>query len=102
MSELWPSTIGTIIGGFVSIVTTVVIDCIRERKAGKLDSIRTERLRQHLSDKRYEWRTLDALSDVIGADRDTTVRLLLLMNARKSQKKGQDLWTLSPLLDDEQ
>ena len=102
MSEFWPSVIGTIVGGCVSIATTAATDHIRDKKAGRLDSIRTKRLEQHLSDKRYEWRTLDALSDVIGADRDTTVRLLLLMGARKSQKKGQDLWTLSSLPDDEQ
>ena len=101
MSEFWSGTIGAVVGGFVSIGTTVAIDCIRERRTGKLDNIRTEILRRYLSDKRFEWRTLETLSDVIGADRETTIRLLLLMKARKSQKTGQDLWSLLPLSDEE-
>jgi len=37
-----------------------------------------------------DWRKLSTLFRVIGADRDTTTRLLIELGARGSEKRGQD------------
>ncbi len=96
MSDFWPATIGTAVGGFVSIATTYVTDIIRERRTGRLDQVRTATLRRFLSDEKFEWRTIQTLSDAIGAEKETTVRLLLLMGARKSLTNDRELWSMAP------
>ena len=54
------------------------------------------RLRAMLKDKRFPkgYRSTTQLRDGIGADQDTTVRLLLAINARRSEIR--DEWTLNP------
>jgi len=54
------------------------------------------RLRSILADKRFPkgFRSTKQLSEGIGADRETTERLLLAINARKSE--NSDEWTLKP------
>jgi hypothetical protein len=65
---------------------------LRERRASKLDTIRKDVLRKLLSGAKYKWRSIDALSDAIGADDETTARLLLEVGARRSLAKGRNSW----------
>lgn len=46
-----------------------------------------------LSKKEYQWRELSTLMHVIGADEETTKRLLLEVGARASED-GKSLWGL--------
>lgn len=46
-----------------------------------------------LNHKDYTWRNLSTLSHVIGADEETTKRLLLEVGARASED-GKDLWAM--------
>lgn len=48
-----------------------------------------------LGDEAYPWRKLQTCSRVVGADSDTTIRLLIAAGARGSEAEGQDdLWGL--------
>lgn len=46
-----------------------------------------------LRSPKYQWRKLETLKHVIGADEETTKRLLLEVGARASED-GQPLWGL--------
>lgn len=46
-----------------------------------------------LNDKRFEWRKLETLAHVIGADENETMSLLLELGARASED-GEKLWSL--------
>jgi hypothetical protein len=100
MDNFWATITGAIIGSITSIGTTWVSELIHERRAGKLDKVRTDTLKRLLSSPKFEWRSIEVLSDAIGAERDTTVRLLLLAGARRSMKSGRDLWGMVPWPDD--
>lgn len=59
----------------------------------RLDDARKKLLRRMLEDERFRWRNLSTLQHVIGADEDTTKRLLLEIEARASED-GSDVWGL--------
>jgi hypothetical protein len=85
---------GSVVAG--SIVTTVgqvVHSYMQERLDRKRDEPRRKLLRAMLGDQRYEWRNLDTLRHVIGADAETAKRLLMEIDARASEN-GKDLWGL--------
>ncbi len=75
-------------------------------KETSLDEARKELLLKMLDKKK--WRHLSTLSRVIGADEDTTRRLLIEAGARSSEKErtdGEEPWGLiskNPLKDIEQ
>jgi hypothetical protein len=65
--------------------------------AGHTDRKRKERLTEMLSDPRFEFRRLSALTDAIGADEDTAKRLLVEIGARPSERADSSyMWTLKP------
>jgi hypothetical protein len=65
--------------------------------AGHTDRKRKARLKAMLSDPRFEFRRLSALSDAIGADEDTAKRLLVEIGARPSERADSSyMWTLKP------
>jgi hypothetical protein len=57
-------------------------------------------LKRLLSGTKYHWRSMGTLSDAIGADDETTARLLLEIGARRSLAKGRDSWGMKDWPDD--
>ncbi len=83
--------LGVAVGGVLQIVAQHVAD----RRRHQAEKARVRLLRQMLNDPQNAWRDLDTCSRVIGADRDTTVRLLLVAGARGSEGRGdRELWGL--------
>ena len=92
MDSGWSAVIGALVGGGASIATTWLSEHLRERRTSRLDRIRKDILKRLLSRSKYQWRNMQTLSDAIGADDETTARLLLEIGARRSLAKGTDSW----------
>jgi hypothetical protein len=91
----WIGIIGAFVGGFLTIVGQLLVHWLQNRRVRALDEARTRLLRQML--ERKDWRRLSTLSRVIGADADTTKRLLIELGARGSEKPredGEEVWGL--------
>lgn len=84
---------GVFIGAIMQIVGNVCIHYLQQRAKDRTDVKRKQLLLTMLEDQRYSWRKLDTLMHVIGADEETTKRLLLESGARGSEDK-QELWGL--------
>ena len=84
----WIGVIGAFVGGFLTIVGQLVVHWLQNRRGRALDKARTKLLRQML--ERKDWRKLSTLSRVVGADTDTTRRLLIELGARGSEKPRED------------
>ncbi|HVL48148.1 MAG TPA: hypothetical protein VM889_06290 [Candidatus Thermoplasmatota archaeon] len=84
-------------GAIVGSVATVSVEWLRAHLANKAeerrDKPRKDLLKKLLQSKKFQWRRLDTLMHVIGADEETTKRLLLDIGARASED-GQPLWGL--------
>jgi hypothetical protein len=91
---------GALVGGAASIIATWLSDYLRERRTNRLDRIRKDVLKRLLSGSKYQWRSMEVLSDAIGADVDVTARLLLEIGARRSLAKGRDSWGMKDWPDD--
>jgi hypothetical protein len=100
MDSGWAAIVGALVGGAASIGATFLSEYLRERRANKLDRIRKDVLKRLLSGTKYVWRPIGTLSDAIGADEETTARLLLEIGARRSLAKGRDDWGLKDWPDD--
>lgn len=92
MNEFWHGVAGVIIGS----VLTMAIQWFKHRletaEARKRDEKRKALLKTMLNNPGPKgWRTMKALSGVIGADRDETARLLIEIEARASET-GNDSW----------
>jgi HEAT repeat protein len=87
--------VGSIVGGVLVLFGVFVRDWFHQRAESKVDRKRKEILMEMLTDDRFkeQWRELKTLMQVIGADRETTTRLLVELGARGSEK-GDDLWGL--------
>ncbi len=85
--------IGTVFGA----ITAVSGHAFKRRLQGisstQADRPRKALLRRMLQHKDHQWRQLRTLSSVIGADEETTKRLLLEIGARASED-GRPLWAL--------
>ena len=66
---------------------------LQNKRANSLAEKRRERLKRELEDKKYTWRSIERLSAVIGADEETTVGLLIEIDARASQT-NKKVWAL--------
>ena len=86
--------LGALVGSATSIATTWLGDYLRRKPAKKLAQRRKERLLQLLSGEKYTWRSLGMLCDAIGADEETTIALLLEIDARGSMTGGKPAWAL--------
>jgi hypothetical protein len=88
--------VGVIVGGAIGVLAPVaksyVDDYLARRRVDPLAEARKALLRQLLEGE-HPWRTLETLQHVIGADADTTRKLLLEIGARASED-GQDKWGL--------
>lgn len=84
---------GAVIGSAATVAVQWLSHFLHERTAAKRDKPRKDILLEMLSSPKYNWRNLNTLMHVIGADEDTTKRLLLEVGARASED-GQPLWGL--------
>jgi hypothetical protein len=72
-----------------------VLNWLQHRNEKTLDDARKKLLEKMLYSS--DWRKLSTLFRVIGADRDTTTRLLIELGARGSEKQrpdGEEVWGL--------
>src|ERR1700690_506200 len=84
---------GVIIGAFLNAGLEFFRFHLQTCKQNKLDTARKKILTTMLNEKKWTWRNLEKLKQVIGADEDTTIRLLIELEARGSED-GQPLWGL--------
>ena len=84
---------GAVIGSIATIAVSLLTHCLRARAASKREKPQRDLLLEMLMHPNYQWRKLDTLMHVIGADQTTTKRLLLEVGARASED-GQPLWGL--------
>ena len=84
---------GVVIGAFFQICANVVAHQLQQRAKDQMDKPRKDLLLSLLKNPKYTWRRFDTLMHVIGADEETTKRLLLEVGARGSED-GQNLWGL--------
>ncbi len=80
--------IGSIVGGLLAIGGNLLLNFVHQRKQKTLDDARKRLLKEMLNAS--DWRKLSTISRVIGADRDTTTRLLIEIGARGSEKRRDD------------
>lgn len=84
---------GSIVGGALSLIGTLLTHWLTGADARELDTVRKETLKKRFAASNRKWVSMQALMDCIGADRETTVRYLLLIGARRSLI-GNDSWGL--------
>lgn len=85
--------VGVLAGAAISIVGSLLLHWLQDRPRKLLDEGRKKLLLQMLRDTRFQWRKMATLSRVIGADEETTKRLLIEVGARGSEK-DDGLWGL--------
>jgi len=86
---------GVIVGAIISVSGNFLLHWHQDRPRRKLDEGRKKLLEQMLRDTRFKerWRKITTLSRVVGADEETTKRLLIELGARGSEK-DDGLWGL--------
>jgi hypothetical protein len=87
--------VSVVVGGLLTILGGILNHCLKQWTLAKKDKPRKKLLLEMLEDNRFadHWRKLDTLMHVIGANEETTKRLLLEIGARGSEDK-QELWGL--------
>jgi len=94
---MYDSTWAVVAAAFIGAATTpvgiILTHWLQNRRANRIDFERKKLLKTMLNRSDWKWRNLDVLSHVIGADEDTTKRLLLEIAARASED-GQKKWGL--------
>jgi len=93
MDSGWAAVVGAFVGGGASLAATFLAEWLRGHESRKLYFIRKETLRRRLEASNKEWVPMDKLIAHVGGDRNNTVRLLLLIGARRSMKEN-DVWGL--------
>ena len=99
MDEFWLGIIGVGVGVAVSSIGQFAIDHFRHERETKaqreLDDRRKGILEGALKNRPpgKEWRKLQTLSRIIGADYENTTRLLIEIGARGSEKENE-VWAL--------
>jgi hypothetical protein len=97
-NQFWIAVIGLIsgiLGGVLVIAGNLLLNWLQHRDDKALDGARKRLLEEMLDAS--DWRKLSTLFRVIGADRNTTTRLLIEVGARGSEKQredGEEVWGL--------
>ncbi len=89
--EFWAGLLGSLIGAATGLGAVYLAHLLDRGPQQKLDKRRKALLLPMLQVE--GWRKIETLSRVIGADHDTTKRLLIDMGARGSEKEN-DVWAL--------
>ena len=84
---------GAVIGSIATIAAQFAQNYLDKKKLERLEQPQTDLLKEMLNHPDHVWRKLDTLMHVIGADEETTKRLLLKCNARASED-GKAIWAL--------
>ncbi len=86
---------GVVLGAAITVIGNVVLHKIQDGPRRKLDDSRKELPKEMLKDSRFPlgWRKLSTLARVVGADDETTKRLLFEIGARGSEK-DDGMWGL--------
>jgi hypothetical protein len=95
MTVFWLGILGVTIGSGVTLVGQWIKHRWETKAARDRDEKRKALLRQMLDNPGPKgWRRMEAMSGVIGADREETARLLIEIDARSSEKAadGNDVW----------
>jgi hypothetical protein len=87
--------IGVVIGGVIQFVVQYLQDQRQTKSQRELDTKRKDLLKTALENPPpgKEWRQLDTLSRIVGADYETTTRLLIELGARGSETE-EEVWAL--------
>lgn len=87
--------VGAVIGAAIAVIGNLVLFWMQDSGRRDLDNGRKKLLKKMLLDPRFPdgWRKLSTLSRVVGADDETTRRLLIEINARGSER-DDDMWGL--------
>ncbi len=93
MNDFWLGIIGVVVGSVGTLGANWFQHHLETRRERALDAQRKQMLTKMLSSERHEWRKLETLSRVIGADTSTTTRLLIELGARGSESEN-DVWAL--------
>src|SRR5690242_3332444 len=86
--------LGALIGSLSSIISPIVVEIVKGRRAGRLDAIRRKHLLSLLQDPRWESRSFETLSSAIGADDEKAIELLLEVGARRLRSHQRNQWAL--------
>ena len=88
--------IGVISGAIIGIVGNIINEWYKNKPNKDLENQRMELLKNMLNNPEHPWRNLSTLSNVIGASKDETKRLLIKIGARGSEKNNEkkELWGL--------
>ncbi|MBZ0113223.1 MAG: hypothetical protein K8J08_12220 [Thermoanaerobaculia bacterium] len=84
---------GAVIGSIATVAVQWLSHLLDQKTIEKHEKPRKNLLTGMLRAPEYRWRRLETLMHVIGADEETTKRLLLEIGARASED-GQPLWGL--------
>ena len=93
LDPAWAVVAGAAVGVFGTLGTTCLAHHLQTRKGNSLADKRRKRLIRLLEDERWTWRTIDRLASAAGADHDTTIELLLEIDARADMKNPTQ-WAL--------
>lgn len=88
--------IGVVSGSIITIIGTIIREWYMNRGNEELEKRRIELLTEMLNNKQHQWRNISTLSNVIGANKDETRRLLIKLKARGSEtnNESEELWGL--------
>ncbi|MHB8151220.1 MAG: hypothetical protein ACYDIB_13780 [Desulfobulbia bacterium] len=97
-TSFWVAVVGlagVVVGAIITVVGNFLLLWFQDSPRRKLDEGRKKLLEQMLRDTRFKdhWRKITTLSRVVGADEETTKRLLIELGARGSEK-DDGLWGL--------
>lgn len=97
-TSFWISVVGfvgVIVGAAITVAGNFLLHWFQDGPRRELDERRKKLLEQMLRDPRFKdhWRKITTLSRVVGADEETTKRLLIELGARGSEK-DDGLWGL--------
>ncbi|MBU1406310.1 MAG: hypothetical protein KKE83_00750 [Proteobacteria bacterium] len=97
-TSFWVAVVGlagVVVGAIITVVGNFLLHWFQDSPRRKLDEGRKKLLEQMLRDTRFKdhWRKITTLSRVVGADEETTKRLLIELGARGSEK-DDGLWGL--------
>lgn len=97
-TSFWGSVVGLIgvlVGASITITGNFLLHWFQDKPRRALDVKRKKLLEKMLRDPRFkeQWREFTTLSRVVGADEETTKRLLIELGARGSEK-ADGLWGL--------
>lgn len=93
MDSGWAALLGSLVGGLASLAGTALTHWLAGSDTRKLDSVRQDTLKKRFAASNRTWIPIQTLMDCIGADRETTIRHLLLIGARRSLA-GNESWGL--------